>query len=165
MATAPAPLPREPDQRLVVFDGLCHVCTGWVHFLQRHPTRPPFRLIPMQSEAGRSLMLEHGFDPDDPLTFVVLDGGRCLTQADATIHLMASAGGAWRLICAARLVPRPVRDGLYRLIARNRYRWFGRRSSCYVPEPATHLESRAAAGRSTPTRPQRDRGAHDQHGR
>jgi len=123
-------------QRLVVFDGLCHLCTGWARFVQRHPARPPFRLIPMQSEAGRRLMSAHGFDAEDPLTFLVLDGDRCLTQSDATIHLLASAGGAWRLARVARLIPGALRDALYALIARNRYRWFGRRRSCFVPHPA-----------------------------
>jgi predicted DCC family thiol-disulfide oxidoreductase YuxK len=131
------------DERLVVFDGLCHLCTGWARFLQRHPSRPPFRLIPMQSDAGRGLMATHGFDPEDPLTFLVLDAGRCLTQSDATIHLLASAGGAWRLARVFRLIPRRLRDALYGLIARNRYRWFGRRRSCFVPQPAPPAGSAA----------------------
>ena len=133
------------DPRSVVFDGLCHLCTGWARFLQRHPSRPPFRLIPMQSDAGRTLMAAQGFNPDDPLTFLVLDAGRCFTESDATIHLLASAGGAWRLVRAARLIPRGLRDAAYGLIARNRYRWFGRRSSCYVPPPAPLPGGEAAA--------------------
>ena len=85
----------------------------------------------MQSELGRALLAQHGYDPDDPLTFLVLDGDRCLTQSDAWIHLVAAAGGGWRLIHAARVIPRVLRDSVYRLVARNRYRWLGRRSTCY----------------------------------
>jgi len=86
----------------------------------------------MQSEVGRTLLARHGYDPDDPLTFLVLDGERCITQSDAWIHLVAGAGGGWRLAHAARVIPRPLRDVVYRLIARNRYRWFGRRKTCYL---------------------------------
>jgi predicted DCC family thiol-disulfide oxidoreductase YuxK len=122
--------------RIVVFDGLCNLCSGGARWFLQHPSEPPFHLVPMQSEVGRTLLARHGYDPDDPLTFLVLDGERCITQSDAWIHLVAAAGGAWRLAHAARVIPRPLRDVVYRLIARNRYRWFGRRNSCYLaPAP------------------------------
>jgi predicted DCC family thiol-disulfide oxidoreductase YuxK len=89
--------------------------------------------VPMQSDLGRALLRQHGYDPEDPLTFLVLDGDRCLTQSDAWIHLVAAAGGGWRLIQATRVIPRVLRDRVYRVIARNRYRWFGRRTTCYIP--------------------------------
>lgn len=122
------------DSRIIVFDGICHVCSGWVRFLQRHRIDPPFQLIPMQSVAGRALLVEHGIDPDDPATFLVLDQGQQWTQSDAAIHVIAALGGLWRLGETARFVPRRWRDALYQLLARNRYRWFGRRSACYFPQ-------------------------------
>jgi len=88
----------------------------------------------MQSVEGRALLTEHGIDADDPLTFLVIDGGKTFVQSDATIHLLAEAGRMWRLIRLARLVPRRVRDGLYLLVARNRYKWFGRRATCFLPD-------------------------------
>ena len=123
------------ENRIVVFDGLCNLCSGGAQWLQNHQTEPPFRLVPMQSELGRMLLAQHGYDPDDPLTFLVLDGSRCLTQSDAWIHLVALAGRGWQIANAARVIPRPWRDALYRLIARNRYRWFGRRKTCYFAQP------------------------------
>jgi predicted DCC family thiol-disulfide oxidoreductase YuxK len=120
-------------ERVVVFDGYCHVCSGGVRFVKRHPVDPPFELVPMQSERGRALLVAHGIDPEDPMTFLVLDGGKAMTESDASIHLAAALGGAWRMAHAARIVPKPVRDGLYRLLARNRYKWFGKRDSCYLP--------------------------------
>lgn len=123
--------------RLVVFDGLCNLCSGGARWLQQHPAEPPFRLIPMQSVPGRELLIQHGYDPDDPLTFLVVDGDLCLTQSDAWIHLVAAVGGGWRLVQAARVLPRTWRDAIYRLIARNRYRWFGRRTTCYLAQPST----------------------------
>jgi len=124
----------DPAARVIVFDGICHVCSGWVRFLKRHRIDPPFQLIPMQSVAGKDLLVEYRIDPDDPASFLVLDQGRQLTQSDAVIHVVAELGGLWRMINTARFVPRRWRDALYQLLARNRYRWFGRRTSCYLPQ-------------------------------
>jgi len=102
--------------------------------LRRLRIEPPFQLIPMQSAAGRALLVEYGIDPEDPVTFLVSDQGQRFTESNASIHVIAAAAGLWRMIYIARLVPRPWRDALYRLLARNRYRWFGRRSACYLPQ-------------------------------
>ncbi len=126
---------QRPDlgTRVIVFDGICHVCTGWVRFLRRHRIDPPFQLIPMQSVAGKALLVEYGIDPEDPATFLVLDQGQRFTESDAAIHVIAALGILWRVINVARIVPCGWRNSLYRLLARNRYRWVGRRSVCYLP--------------------------------
>jgi predicted DCC family thiol-disulfide oxidoreductase YuxK len=123
----------DPNARVIVFDGICHVCSGGVRFLARHRVEPPFKLIPMQSAEGRALLSQYGIDPKDPTTFLVLDRRLVLTQSDASIHIVAAMGGLWRLAVVARVIPRAWRDWLYRLLARNRYRWFGRRTTCYLP--------------------------------
>jgi predicted DCC family thiol-disulfide oxidoreductase YuxK len=120
-------------RRIIVFDGYCHLCSGWTRFVTRHPTVPPFRLIPMQSEEGNSLLVAYHIDPEDPTTFLVLDAGQHFTASDATIHVIAASGGLWRMIHAVRIIPRAWRDGIYGIVARNRFRWFGRRSTCYLP--------------------------------
>jgi predicted DCC family thiol-disulfide oxidoreductase YuxK len=124
-----------PDaERCMVFDGHCHLCSGWARFLARHPLEPPFSLIPMQSSLGKLLLASHGIDPLDPATFLVVDRGRVLTESDAAIHVIAVLGGPWRAILLVRLIPKPWRDACYRFVARNRYRWFGRRAVCYLPD-------------------------------
>jgi predicted DCC family thiol-disulfide oxidoreductase YuxK len=123
----------EPDARVVVFDGICHVCSGWVRFLERHRIEPPFRLLPMQSEEGKALLMQYGIDPEDPATFLVLEGGKAFTKSDGSIRIVAALGGVWRIFEAARIIPKPWRDALYQLLARNRYRWFGQRDTCYLP--------------------------------
>jgi predicted DCC family thiol-disulfide oxidoreductase YuxK len=123
----------DPNARIVVFDGICNICSGWVRFLQRHRIEPSFKLIPMQSQEGKLLLADYGVDPEDPTTFLVLDQGRQFTQSDGAIHIIAALGGLWSLFEVARVIPKTWRDSLYRLLARNRYRWFGRRSTCYLP--------------------------------
>jgi predicted DCC family thiol-disulfide oxidoreductase YuxK len=122
-----------PVERIMVYDGFCNICSGWARFMSRHPIAPPFRHVAMQSEAGRALLTEKGIDPEDPATFLVLDRGLVLTDSEGAIHVMASLGGAWRLAHALRVMPKVWRDGLYRVLARNRYRWFGKRETCYLP--------------------------------
>jgi predicted DCC family thiol-disulfide oxidoreductase YuxK len=121
------------NARIIVFDGFCNVCSGGVRFLERHRIEPSFRIIAMQTDEGKVLLREFGIDPTDPSTFLVLDQGRQFTQSDGSIHIAAALGGMWRVILIFRLIPKRWRDSLYRLLARNRYRWFGRRSTCYLP--------------------------------
>jgi len=135
--------PGRPPPRVVVFDGLCNLCSGGARWLEEHQAWPPFRLVPMQSDLGRELLVQHGYDADDPLTFLVLDGRESLTQSDAWVHLIVAAGGGWRLMRAVRIIPRAWRDSVYRLIARNRYRWFGRRQVCYLAQAPTQPNSPA----------------------
>lgn len=126
---------QHPDSnaRIVIFDGICNLCSAGAGFLERHQASPRFELIPMQTSKGKAILIEHRLDPEDPTTFLVLDRGRRFTESDAWIHVVSALGGSWRLIHAARIFPRPWRNAMYRLIARNRYRWFGRRTTCYLP--------------------------------
>jgi predicted DCC family thiol-disulfide oxidoreductase YuxK len=102
-------------------------------FLERHPASPPFRLLPMQGEEGSALLIAHGINPQDPTTFLVVDAGRAYRESDGAIHVVTALGGIWRSAGLAKLIPRALRDVLYRMVARNRYRLFGRRTVCYLP--------------------------------
>ncbi|ETC87168.1 hypothetical protein XHC_3366 [Xanthomonas hortorum pv. carotae str. M081] len=119
----------------IVFDGVCLLCNGWVKFLLRHDRHGRYRFAAMQGQAGRALLLQHGLDPDDPLSFLLVDASGAWTDSDAIVRVLAGLGGVWRLATVLRVVPSSVRDIGYRLIARNRYRWFGRTEHCMLPSP------------------------------
>ncbi len=121
---------------VLVFDGVCLLCSAWVAFVLRHDRSGRIRFAAMQSAAGRNLLAAHGLDADDPLSFLFVSEGKAHTQSDAILRLVGSFGGVWRIVAALRVLPAFVRDALYRLIARNRYRWFGRRDTCLMPDPA-----------------------------
>ena len=78
-------------------------------------------------------MRELGFDPDDAKTFVLIADGKCYVKSDAAIRVSRYFGGAWKLLNAITIIPRPIRDCAYDFVARNRYRWFGRFDTCMVP--------------------------------
>lgn len=129
--------PPEPaGDAIVVFDGVCALCSGWVGFLLRHDRARRFRFAAMQDDAGRQLLARHGLDPDDPMSFLLLDASGARTDSDAIIAVLERIGGAWRAAGVLRLLPRRLRDRLYRALARNRYRWFGKRETCYLPPAA-----------------------------
>jgi predicted DCC family thiol-disulfide oxidoreductase YuxK len=90
----------------------------------------------MQSEVGAELFSRHGIDASDPDTILVVDGDRVLRDSDAVLAIYSALGWPWRAARWFGAVPRAVRDPLYRLVARNRYRLFGRRETCWVPSPA-----------------------------
>lgn len=120
-------------QPVIVFDGVCVLCNGWVRFLLRHDRRARYRFAAMQGDAGRALLHRHGLDPDDPVSLLLIEGEAAYRDTDAILRIVTGLGGAWRLAGSLRMVPRVLRDPLYRWTARNRYRWFGRREHCFVP--------------------------------
>lgn len=130
-------VPAFPDEHpLIVFDGDCVMCSANARFVLRHDRRRRFRLTTAQSRLGASLYRHFGLRSDEEGTILVLKGGRLLTDSEAVIAIPAVLGWPWRIAAGVRIVPRPIRDRIYRLVARNRFRWFGRREICWVPAPA-----------------------------
>jgi len=129
-ANAGAALPGRP---IVLFDGICNFCNWGVNFLLRWDRRGVIRFAAMQSAPGLSLLRSNNLSETDFETFYVLDGNRILGKSDAILHLNRSMAWPWRVGQILRLVPRVVRDSLYDLVARNRYRLMGVRQSCRVP--------------------------------
>lgn len=122
---------------VIVFDGVCVLCSRWVDFILRHDRRGRFRLAAMQGAQGRALLAAHGLSADDPASFLLLQDGRGHTDTDAIIRVLREFGGPWPAMAGMlRLVPGCCRDAAYRWIARHRYRLFGRRASCRLPDPA-----------------------------
>lgn len=125
-------------EAVIVFDGTCVLCNGWVDFLLRHDRRGRYRFAAMQGATGRTLLARYGLDPDDPASFLLLEGARAWTDTDAIGRVLGGLGGFWKLARLMVLVPRPLRDVLYRWLARNRYRWFGI-TACRIPDEAERV--------------------------
>ena len=123
---------QERARRVVVFDGTCVLCSSWVAFLLRHAERGRFRFSTTQSPGGCKLLRSHGVDAENPSTFLFLETGRAYTESDAVIRMLLALRGPWRMAALGYVLPRPMRDALYCWVARNRYRWFGRREQCFV---------------------------------
>ncbi|MEM9344451.1 MAG: DCC1-like thiol-disulfide oxidoreductase family protein [Pseudomonadota bacterium] len=119
-----------------VMDARCGICAKGARWIARNDADQAFRIIPMQSDLGAALLTHYGLDPEDPTSWLFLENGRAYTSLDAVIRVANRLGGPWRLLSALRLVPRPVQDAAYGLLARNRYRLFGTADLCNLPDPA-----------------------------
>jgi predicted DCC family thiol-disulfide oxidoreductase YuxK len=134
--TATGEAARPDEHPVVLFDGVCGLCQGVVRFVLPRDRAGRFRFAPLQSELGRTLLARHRLDPDALDTFVVVDAAGAHTRSEAALRLAAGLGAPWSALGVLRALPRPLRDALYDVVARHRYRWFGRLDACPAPSPA-----------------------------
>lgn len=126
---------RKPDATgpIILFDAECVLCSANARFVLSHDRTKRFRLASMQGEVGSALYRRFGIDPANPDSMIVVDGEQMLRDSDAVLSIYAGLGWPWTVLSVFRVVPRFIRDPLYRLIARNRYRLFGKHDSCWLP--------------------------------
>jgi predicted DCC family thiol-disulfide oxidoreductase YuxK len=120
---------------IIVFDAKCLLCDYWVRFLLRHDRRRVFRFASIQGAAGQALLAQAGLKVDGLETLLLVDGERSWQHTAALLRVLDKLGWPWRLAWLGWVVPAPLRDMLYRAIARNRYRIFGRSDVCLMPAP------------------------------
>ncbi|MBZ9648473.1 thiol-disulfide oxidoreductase DCC family protein [Sphingobium sp. 3R8] len=118
---------------IILFDAQCVLCSANAQFILTHDRARRYRLASMQSAVGEELFRSHGVDPTDPDTILVIDGDKVLRDSDAVISIYVGLGWPWRIAGVAGYIPRRLRDTIYRWVARNRYRIFGKRQSCWIP--------------------------------
>ena len=121
---------------IVVFDGECLLCNGWVQFLLKHDKQGVFQFAAIQGEVGGKLLADAGLRLEGLQTLLLVDGQRSWQHTDAILRVLHALGWPWRLTAVIRLIPSALRDALYRVIARNRYHWFGKSEQCMMPDPA-----------------------------
>ena len=125
---------------IVLYDGVCGLCNHLVQFLLQRDKRDRFRFASLQSEFAQAVMIRHRLDPHDLDTvYVVKDHNQptetLLARSDAILYMLKQLGGIWSVAAVARVLPRALRDAIYKIVARNRYRLFGKHESCMLPEP------------------------------
>jgi predicted DCC family thiol-disulfide oxidoreductase YuxK len=124
------------DKILVVMDARCGLCAGGARWIARHDHADWFRIVPMQSSLGQALFSEYGIDPDDPASWLYLEGGKAMTGFEAWARVGEVIGGRAQLLKILLLIPAPLRARLYHAMARNRRRLFGTDDLCNLPDPA-----------------------------
>lgn len=124
------------NPHIIVFDGVCNLCAGWVKFVCQRDHAGRFRFVSMQSETGRALLQWAGVSPDNVDTMLYVEQGQAYTRSTAFLKIIRHFPAGWPLLAWGIYVPAPLRDFLYNRIANNRYRLFGRRDHCLVPDAA-----------------------------
>lgn len=123
----------EEPYSIILFDGECNLCNGAVDFVIRRDANHHFRYASLQSEIGRSMLKEHGKNPDILDTIILVSGKKVYMRSSAAIRVCNKLGSLWPLMNVFLIVPSPIRDVVYDWIAKNRYKWFGKRDTCRLP--------------------------------
>ena len=123
--------PQWPDDNVILYDGVCVFCSHWVQFVAVHDAARMFRFTAIQSDYGRKLAAAFQIDPEDPDTNAVVHDGKAFFKSDAALTVLSHLP-RWSWVRALMLVPKFLRDAVYNLIARNRYRIFGKYDACYT---------------------------------
>jgi predicted DCC family thiol-disulfide oxidoreductase YuxK len=127
--------PLSFNHGVLLFDGVCNLCNGFINFVIDHDPEGYFRFGTLQREPARSFLQSAGYDPDVLSSVVFIEDGRIYRESGAALRVAQHLGFPWMLLAVFQVVPRPLRDAIYRWVAANRYDWFGTRSQCRLPTP------------------------------
>lgn len=120
---------------VILFDGVCNLCNAWINFVIDHDRSETFSFGTQQSAGGRAVLDTLHLTGRDLAGIILVADGRVSTDSTAILEIYRRLAGPWRYIALLRVIPRPVRDAVYRWVARHRYKWFGKSDTCRVPTP------------------------------
>ena len=135
MKPQPCTYPLPEDERLLIFDGYCRLCSGWARFVLRYDHDATITMATVQSAVGNEILSELRVNISSPETVVFVERGTAYFKSDAIFRIIAKLRWPWQPLRVFEILPRGLRDWAYSLIARNRYRLFGRREVCFLPQP------------------------------
>lgn len=124
---------NDESRYIVVFDGVCHFCNSAVNFIIQRDPKGLFAFTPMQSAFAQQLMDEYGIENKGVDTFMLVKHGKCVVYSSAALEIAKDLTGWWHLFTIFKLIPEVMRDAVYVLFAKNRYRLFGRQEVCMIP--------------------------------
>lgn len=127
------------DKALILFDGVCNLCNGAVQFIIKRDKNEYFQFAPLQSDHARKIIEKSRLDElkkEDLKSLILVENGQVYHRSTAVLRISRHLSGGWKLCSLFLIIPRFLRDGLYDFAARHRYRWFGKKSECMVPDPS-----------------------------
>jgi Uncharacterized protein conserved in bacteria len=120
---------------VILFDGICTFCNFWVNFAIRHDPQKKIKFAPFQSHAGQLLLSQHNIAIESINSVILIEKGKAYTQSSAAFRVCKYLSGIWKIFYGLLIIPKFLRDFFYNIMARNRYRWFGKKETCMVPTP------------------------------
>lgn len=124
------------EHDIILFDGVCNLCNGAVTFIIKHDKKDSFRFAALESAFGRELLAAHNIDSTVTDSIILVRGKSAFAKAEAALHIAKKMSGLWPLLYVFNVLPNKVNNFFYDYIARNRYKWFGKKESCMIPTPA-----------------------------
>ncbi|MBC7535315.1 MAG: thiol-disulfide oxidoreductase DCC family protein [Ferruginibacter sp.] len=123
-------------RQIILFDGVCNLCNGAVQFVIKHDPHAKFTFASLQSETGKNLLEAHNLPTDQLNSFVLIQGERSYTRSTAALKVVMQLTGLVKILYGFIIVPVFIRNAVYQLIAKNRYKWFGKKEACMIPSPS-----------------------------
>lgn len=123
------------DHPIILFDGVCNFCDGAVNFTLKRNTSANILFAPLQSSAGQKLLQQYNLATDSMESFVFIENKKTYQRSTAALKVCRHLRGLWPMCYGLIIVPKFIRDGIYNWIAKNRYKWFGKKESCMIPTP------------------------------
>ena len=127
-----------PNQNILLFDGVCNLCNGLVRFIIKRDKEGKFKFTSLQSEPGQQLLERFGLSKNEFESFVLIWGDQYYLKSTAALKTLRELGGPWKIFYVFIWIPRPLRDFLYDIIAKSRYKVFGKRETCMIPTPESN---------------------------
>ena len=121
--------------KVILFDGVCNLCNGSVNWIMDRDKNNQFKFASLQSIYGQNKVKELGLQDNYMNTVVLEDNGKAYLRSDAALQILKQLGGAYQLAVVFNIVPAFIRDLFYKIVANNRYKWFGKQESCRIPTP------------------------------
>jgi len=121
------------ESPVILFDGVCNLCNGAVQFVIRHDSKAVFKFTSLQSETGQALLNKFGLPASGFDSFVLIENGKAYTKSDAALMVARNLQGPIRFLYGLKIVPSIIRNSVYNVIAKNRYKWFGKQDRCMMP--------------------------------
>jgi predicted DCC family thiol-disulfide oxidoreductase YuxK len=123
----------EANESIILFDGVCNLCNRSVQFIIRRDKKNRFRFAAIQGKTGQSLMQQFQLTQNEINSFLLIEGQKIYTRSTAALRVFRQLGGLWSLLYVFIIVPPFIRDVIYNWVARNRYKWYGKRDACMIP--------------------------------
>ena len=123
------------DKKIVLFDGVCNLCSNSVQFILKRDKKQQFLFGSLQGKYGQEMLKKYQLPANEFNSFLLIEGDILYTKSSGALRMLKHIGGWWSLLYAFIIVPKFIRDGIYNWIAKNRYKWFGKMNECWLPRP------------------------------
>lgn len=130
------PYPDEVKQPVILFDGVCNLCSSTVQFILKRDKKDTFRFASLQSDFGQSVLQKFNLPENTFNSFLLYQNGKIYTKSTGALLVARQLSGAWKLLFAFIIIPSFIRNSVYNVIAEKRYSWFGKKEACWIPSPA-----------------------------
>jgi predicted DCC family thiol-disulfide oxidoreductase YuxK len=127
---------KNDGKKIILFDGLCNLCSSSVQFVLKRDKKNQFLFGSLQGNYGQTILKKYQLPADSFNSFMLLEGEILYTHSSGALRMLKHIGGGWSLLYVFMIVPKFIRDGVYNMIAKNRYKWFGKKEECWLPTPA-----------------------------